>query len=91
MDYLLQYTDLPPSHILITLFIVVIGAAGRNKKSFVAGVLAGWLSLTLSSTVLSRAPFIGQHLELHLFWSYRAHSRELLKENILNVFLLMPV
>ena len=41
--------------------------------------------------MLSRSPFVGQHLELHLFWSYRAGSSELLKENILNVFLLMPV
>lgn len=47
--------------------------------------------MTLSSTVLSRAPFIGPHLQLSLFWSYRAHSTELLKENFLNVFLLMPV
>lgn len=91
MDYLLQYTDLPPSHILIALFLVVIGAAGRNRKSFAAGVLCGWLFLTLSLTVLSRSPFIGQHLELHLLWFYRAHSTELLKENFLNVFLLMPV
>ena len=37
MDYLLQYTDLPPSHILIALFLVVIGAAGRNKKSLAMG------------------------------------------------------
>lgn len=71
--------------------MVVIGSAGRNRKSMAAGVLAGWMFLALSSTVLSCQPFVGEHLQLHLFWSYRAGSSELLKENILNVFLLMPV
>ena len=92
MDYLLRYTDLPVSHILIALFLVVIFTGiFRNWRGLCIGLLAGWLFLTLSSTVLSRFPFVGQHLELHLFWSYRAHSKELLKENFLNVFLLMPV
>ena len=71
--------------------MVIFTGIFRNWRGLCIGLLAGWLFLTLSSTVLSRAPFLGQHLELHLFWPYRAGSSELLKENFLNVFLLMPV
>lgn len=95
MDFLLSYTDLPKLHIFVALLAGLLSGIFFPGKSFsrktAVGLLVTWLILVLSSTVLSRMPFEGKHLELHLFWSYRAHSVTLLKEDFLNLFLLLPV
>lgn len=53
-----------------------------------------YLYLVFLSTVYSRTPFTGKHYELVPFWSYayviRYRSKTMVKEILLNVFLLMP-
>lgn len=53
-----------------------------------------YLYLILLSTVYSRPPLEGRHYELVPFWSYayaiRNRSKTMIKEILLNVFLLMP-
>lgn len=68
---------------------------GKIGVSQFVAVLLMWcfLAVVYASTVFTRNPGTRQY-ELELFWSWKAvfhGSREMLKENILNVFLIMPV
>lgn len=53
------------------------------------------LSVIFASTVFTRMPEIIRQYELNVFWSWREvllhRNRELLEENLLNLFLLFPV
>ena len=57
-------------------------------------LLLTYLWIVLESTVLTRTPRRRYTYELELFWSWKRviyeHSRFLLKENLLNILLLVP-
>ena len=53
-----------------------------------------FLAIVYASTVFTRNPQTDYHYNLDLFWSWRAvfrGSREMLKEDILNIVLLLPL
>ncbi len=87
-----------PAYYLAALLIGVIAAiitkrCKSKKQSLVIGLMAAYLILVLSSTVLSRTT-TEHYYELMPFWSYieiYKGQRFLLYENILNVLMLMPV
>lgn len=84
------------------LFAAALFAAGyliRHQKIKCSQALAGislllFLSVVFGSTVFTRMPSKRQ-FELQPFWSWREvivnHNRELLKENLLNCILLVPM
>lgn len=62
----------------------------------VAGALtAGYVFLVFSSTIISRIPGPEYRYQLEVFWSYKRaytfHDLVTLWEDILNIFLLMPL
>ena len=64
------------------------------KQVIAYSILIPYLFLVLASTVLNRPEQSRMTYELQLFWSYQAafHGRKnLLKENFLNILMLMPV
>ena len=57
--------------------------------------LLAFLGIVLASTVFTRTPGRERSLQLELFWSWKKvlfeHSQPLLKENLLNMLLLLPM
>jgi glycopeptide antibiotics resistance protein len=54
------------------------------------GFLVGYSFLILAETVLIRKPFIGEHIQLELFWSWKQWSVQ--KNQILtNVVMFIPI
>ena len=65
-------------------------AAWRIWKKPSLGFLIGYSFLILAETVLIRKPFMGVHLKLELFWSWRAWDKQ--REQILtNVVMFVPI
>lgn len=104
MDYVINLMNIPYKYYLIVgiLFIIMLVLDllyfGRKRQIsgnlIAATILLPYLYFVLAVTILSRVPFQGVHHELHLFWSYQAYREGvsfLLMENILNVFMLMPI
>ena len=64
--------------------------AWRVWKKPSLGLLLGYAFLILAETVLIRKPFVGEHIKLELFWSWRVWTVQ--KEQILtNVVMFVPV
>lgn len=54
------------------------------------GLLIGYAFLLLAETVLIRKPFLGEHIKLELFWSWKQWNVQ--KEQILtNVAMFIPI
>ena len=54
------------------------------------GLLIGYSFLILTETVLIRKPFVGEHIELELFWSWKQWSVQ--KNQILtNIVMFIPI
>ena len=70
---------------------VLLGVAvWRIWKKTSLGILAGYAFLILAETVLIRKPFIGEHIKLELFWSWKQWSVQ--KNQILtNVVMFVPI
>ena len=65
-------------------------AVGRIWKKLSLGILAGYAFLILTETVLIRKPFLGEHIKLELFWSWKQWNVQ--KEQILtNVAMFIPI
>ena len=64
--------------------------AWRVWKRPSLGLLVGYAFLILAETVLIRKPFVGEHIKLELFWSWKQWKVQ--KEQILtNVIMFVPV
>lgn len=64
--------------------------AWRVWKKPSLGILAGYAFLILTETVLIRKPFLGEHIKLELFWSWKQWSVQ--KNQILtNVAMFIPI
>ena len=70
---------------------VLLGAAAwRIWKKPSLGLLIGYSFIILTETVLIRKPFIGEHIKLELFWSWKQWSVQ--KNQILtNVGMFIPI
>ena len=65
-------------------------AAWRLWKKPSLGLLIGYAFLILTETVLIRKPFLGEHIKLELFWSWKQWSVQ--KNQILtNVAMFIPI
>ena len=65
-------------------------AVWRIWKKLSLGILAGYAFLILTETVLIRKPFLGEHIKLELFWSWKQWNVQ--KEQILtNVAMFIPI
>ena len=64
--------------------------AWRVWKKPSLGLLLGYAFLILAETVLIRKPFLGEHIKLELFWSWKQWNVQ--KEQILtNVAMFIPI
>ena len=62
----------------------------RTWKKLSLGLLIGYSFLILTETVLIRKPFLGEHIKLELFWSWKQWNVQ--KEQILtNVAMFIPI
>ena len=70
---------------------VLLGVAvWRIWKKPSLGILAGYVFLILAETFLIRKPFVGEHIQLELFWSWKQWNVQ--KEQILtNVAMFIPI
>ena len=63
--------------------------AWRVWKKPSLGLLLGYAFLILAETVLIRKPFVGEHIKLELFWSWRAWNVQR-GQIIANVIMFIP-
>lgn len=64
--------------------------AWRVWKKPSLGLLVGYAFLILAETVLIRKPFVGEHINLELFWSWRVWAVQ--RSQILtNVIMFVPI
>lgn len=54
------------------------------------GLLIGYAFLILAETVLIRKPFVGEHIKLELFWSWKVWSVQQ-NQILANVIMFLPV
>lgn len=88
IDYVFGLLDIPWWYYAIAAFLGVAG--WRVWKKLCLGLLIGYAFLILTETVLIRKPFIGEHIKLELFWSWKQWNVQ--KEQILtNVVVFVPV
>lgn len=88
IDYVFGLLDIPWWYYAIATFLGV--AAWRVWKKPSLGLLLGYAFLILAETVLIRKPFVGEHIKLELFWSWKQWSVQ--KNQILtNVIMFAPV
>ena len=84
--------------ILFTIVAIISFNLVRQQKIAVSQAVSGlllllFLGIVFASTVFTRNPTGVHRYELELFWSWKAvyhGSREMLKENLLNMILLFP-
>lgn len=82
--------------ILLFLVYVFLYKGGKvNRVQIIVGILLfTYYCIVLESTVFTRRVQGYHGYELEVFWSWKAvlqyHSREMLKENLLNIALLFP-
>jgi hypothetical protein len=80
--------DIPWWYYAIAVLLCV--AAWRVWKKPSLGLLVVYAFLILAETVLIRKPFVGEHIKLELFWSWRAWNVQ--RGQILtNVIMFVPV
>jgi hypothetical protein len=65
-------------------------AARRVWKKPSLGLLLGYAFLILAETVLIRKPFVGEHIKLELFWSWRVWNVQR-GQIIANVIMFIPI
>lgn len=88
IDYVFGLLDIPWWYYAVTVLLGV--AVWRIWKKLSLGILAGYAFLILTETVLIRKPFIGEHIKLELFWSWKQWNVQ--KEQILtNVAMFIPI
>ena len=88
IDYVFKLLDIPWWYYAIAIFLGV--AAWRLWKKPSLGLLMGYAFLILAETVLIRKPFLGEHIKLELFWSWKQWNVQ--KEQILtNVIMFVSV
>ena len=88
IDYVFKLLDIPWWYYAIAILLGV--AAWRVWKKPSLGILAGYAFLILTETVLIRKPFLGEHIKLELFWSWKQWNVQ--KEQILtNVAMFIPI
>lgn len=79
---------------VILIIILLIHDKLLKKRAMGLYLLTVYLAYIVSITVLNREPFIGTHFEPQIFWSYReilSGDFYYIEENLLNVFMLMPI
>ena len=69
IDYVFGLLDIPRWYYAVAVLLCV--AVWRIWKKLSLGILAGYAFLILTETVLIRKPFVGEHINLELFWSWR--------------------
>ena len=88
IDYVFKLLDIPWWYYAIATLLGV--TAWRVWKKPSLGLLVGYAFLILAETVLIRKPFVGEHIKLELFWSWRAWNVQ--RGQILtNVIMFVPV
>lgn len=88
IDYVFGLLDIPWWYYAIAAFLGVAG--WRVWKKLCLGLLIGYAFLILVETVLIRKPFVGEHINLELFWSWRQWNVQ--KNQILtNVAMFIPI
>ena len=88
IDYVFGLLDIPWWYYAVAVLLCV--AVWRIWKKLSLGILAGYAFLILTETVLIRKPFIGEHIKLELFWSWKQWSVQ--KNQILtNVAMFIPI
>lgn len=88
IDYVFKLLDIPWWYYTIATLLGV--AAWRVWKKPSLGLLIGYSFLILAETVLIRKPFVGEHINLELLWSWRQFSVQ--RNQILtNVIMFVPV
>ena len=88
IDYVFKLLDIPWWYYAIATLLGV--TAWRVWKKPSLGLLLGYAFLILAETVLIRKPFLGEHIKLELFWSWKQWNVQ--KEQILtNVAMFIPI
>lgn len=88
IDYVFGLLDIPWWYYAVVVLLCV--AVWRIWKKPNMGLLIGYSFLILAETVLIRKPFVGEHIQLELFWSWKQWNVQ--KEQILmNVAMFIPI
>lgn len=88
IEYVFKLLDIPWWCILVAVLLGVVAWRVWKKPSL--GVLVGYSVLLLAETVLLRKQFVGEHLRLELFWSWRQWNVQ--RDQILaNIVMFIPV
>ena len=88
IDYVFKLLDIPWWYYAIAILLGVFAWWLWKKPSL--GLLIGYAFLILTETVLIRKPFVGEHIQLELFWSWRVWEKQ--HEQILaNVIMFIPI
>lgn len=87
IDYVFKLLDIPWWYYAIATLLGV--TAWRLWKRPSLGLLIGNVFLILAETVLIRKPFVGEHIKLELFWSWRAWNVQR-GQIIANVIMFIP-
>lgn len=88
IDYVFKLLDIPWWCYAIATLLGVIAWRVRGKISL--GLLIGYAFLILAETVLIRKPFVGEHINLELLWSWRVWNVQK-GQIIANVIMFIPV
>lgn len=88
IDYVFKLLDIPWWYYAIATLLGVAGWRVWKRPSL--GLLIGNVFLILAETVLIRKPFVGEHINLELLWSWKQWNVQ--KEQILtNVAMFIPI
>ena len=80
--------DIPWWYFLISILIALVIWCVWKKPYL--GILIGYSFLIFTETILIRTPFDGEHLQLELFWSWKAWETQR-NQVIANVIMFIPV
>ncbi len=87
IDYVFKTIDIPWWCYVIA---VLIGITVWKTWRWEGGLLGAYVFLILADTVLIRQPFVGQHFQPELFWSWRVWDVQK-GQIIANVIMFIPV
>lgn len=79
--------DIPLRYYLIAFAIIVVVSIIWRLEG---GLLTGYVFFVLVETVFIRKPFVGQHFEPQVFWSWRVWDRQKI-QILTNVVMFVPV
>lgn len=88
IDYVFGLLDIPWWYYAVAVLLCV--TVWRIWKKPSLGLLIGYSFLILTETVLIRKPFIGEHIKLELFWSWKQWLVQK-KQILTNVVMFIPV